>query len=177
MSAAASADELVDIVDEQDRVVGQTTRGDIRTRGLRHRSTYVLLFNRDNQLFVHRRTVTKDIYPGYYDVAFGGVVAAGEDHDAAAPRELREEAGVAGVRLRRLFSFQFDDDTNHVNGVVYTATHDGALELQASEVAGGEWMDLDAVIELAQREPFCPDGIEVLRLYLDRLNQARLPAE
>jgi isopentenyldiphosphate isomerase len=168
-----SGDELVDIVDEEDRVVGQATRRETRERRLRHRSVYVLLFNTAGQLFVHRRTTTKDIYPGYHDIAFGGVVGAGEDFETAARRELGEEAGVTDARLRRVLGFRFDDEANHVNGVVYTATYDGPLRLQASEVEGGQWMDLDQVVDLSQREPICPDGIEALRLYLDRLNQVR----
>jgi 8-oxo-dGTP pyrophosphatase MutT (NUDIX family) len=168
-----SADELVDIVDEEDRVVGRTTRREIRARALRHRSTYILLFNSRNQLFVHQRTDTKDIYPGYRDVTFGGVVGAGEEPDAGARRELAEEAGIEDAPLRRVLRFRYDEDRNHVNGCVYTATYDGPLRLQASEVASGRFLDLDEVIELTQRERFCPDGIEALRLYLDRLNQAR----
>lgn len=168
-----SADELVDVVDAEDRVVGQATRREVRAHQLRHRSVYILLFNSDGQLFVHQRTLTKDIYPGYYDIAFGGVVGAGEDVDGAARRELKEEAGVTNVRLRRVLGFQFDDDSNHVNGMVYSATYDGPLELQASEIAGGQWMDLADVVELSQRQPICPDGIEALRLYLDRLDEAR----
>jgi len=166
-----SADEIVDVVDDRDQVVGQATRAELRTRRLRHRAVFVLLFNSESQLFVHQRTATKDIYPSYHDVAFGGVVATGEDYDRAARRELAEEAGVDGVSLRRVVTFKFDDDSSHLNGVVYTATHDGPLNLQASEIAGGQWLDLDAVIELTQRKPFCPDSIEALSLYLDRLNQ------
>ena len=170
--AMMSTDERVDVVDEQDRIVRQATRVEMRAGRLRHRCVFVLLFNSRSQLFVHQRTPTKDIYAGYYDVAFGGVVAAGEDYDQAARRELAEEAGV-DAPLRRIFGFQFDDSGSHLNGVVYTATHDGPLRLQASEVTSGRWLDLDAVIELTQRESFCPDGIEALRLYLDRLNRAR----
>jgi isopentenyldiphosphate isomerase len=168
-----SADELVDIVDTQDRVLGQAPRKEVRARQLRHRAVYILLFNPAGQLFVHQRTASKDIYPDYYDVAFGGVVGAGEEVDSAARRELKEEAGVTSARLRRVLAFQFDDETNHVNGTVYSATYDGRLELQASEIAGGRWMDLDDVVELSQHQPICPDGIEALRLYLDRLNEAR----
>lgn len=167
-----SADERIDIVDEDDRVIGQATRGEMRARALRHRCTYILLFNSRNQLYVHQRTETKDVYASYYDVAFGGVVGAGEAYDTAARRELEEEAGVGDVALRQVLSLRYDDGPNHVNGVLYTATWDGPLRLQAGEVQHGRWMDLDAVFELAQREPFCPDGLEALRRYLDVLNDA-----
>jgi isopentenyldiphosphate isomerase len=168
-----SADERIDIVVDDDRVVGESTRAEMRTRGLRHRCVYVLLFNPRNQLYVHRRTATKDVYPSYYDVAFGGVVTAGESYAAAAQRELEEEAGVRTVRLRRALTLRYDDEHNHVNGALYTATWDGPVRLQASEIQHGEWMDLDAVFDLAQHEPFCPDGLEALCRYLDLLNQAQ----
>ncbi len=49
-----------------------------------------------DELYVHRRTETKDVYPGYLDVCAGGVNAAGESYDTCAARELEEELGVSG---------------------------------------------------------------------------------
>jgi isopentenyldiphosphate isomerase len=168
-----SSDELVDVVDEHDRVVTQAMRREVRLRNLRHRSVYVLVFNSTGQLFVHRRTDTKDIYPGYWDVTVGGVLHAGEEYDGGARRELREEIGIDRVLLRRLFSMNYDDSDNHVSGVVYSCTWDKPLRLQSSEISAGEWMDLDVVIERTQREKFCPDGIEALRRYLSKLEAIR----
>lgn len=168
-----SADELVDVVDENDRVVTQATRREVRAKNLRHRAVYILVFNSAGRLFVHRRTQHKDIFPSYWDVAVGGVVAAGEDYDDAARRELREELGAGDVRLRRLFPVRYEDETNRVSGMVYSCTCDGPFTLQASEIANGEWMDLDVLIERTQQHPFCPDGLEVLRLYLSKLDAAR----
>src|SRR5512147_2508306 len=86
--AGMSADELIDVVDEHDRVVTQATRREVLLRNLRHRTVYVLVFNYGGQLFVHQRTSDKDIFPSYWDVAIGGVLNAGEDYDTGAPREL-----------------------------------------------------------------------------------------
>lgn len=165
------ADEIVDIVDEHDAVLRQATRREMRAQRLRHRAVYVLVFNPAGQLFVHRRTATKDVYPAYHDLAVGGVLASGEAYDDAAVRELEEELGIR-VPLRRLFDLRFEADGMAVNGVVYSCTSEGPFRLQASEIQDGRFMDLTEVIELAQREPFCPDGLEALALYLDRLEQA-----
>jgi isopentenyldiphosphate isomerase len=168
-----SADELVDVVDEGDRVLAQATRREVRQRNLRHRAVYILIFNSYGQLFVHRRTLTKDIFPGYWDVAVGGVVNAGEDYDDGAVRELREELGVRNVPLRRLFPMRYEDASNQVHGMVYSCTCEGSFTLQASEILSGEWMDLDLLLERTQHAPFCPDGLEALRLYLAKLEAAR----
>ena len=49
---------------------------------------------------MHRRTTTKDVYPGRYDMFCGGIVGAGESYDVCAARELEEELGISGVPLR-----------------------------------------------------------------------------
>src|SRR5262250_3123813 len=119
-----SASEMVDVVDGDDRVIGQATRAEVRAQKLRHRATYILVFNARGQLFVHQRTASKDIYPSYYDVAIGGVVAAGESYDAGAQRELSEELGVTAAPPRPILTFQFEDADNRVNGRVYSCAHD-----------------------------------------------------
>jgi len=169
-----SADELVDIVDEHDRVVAQATRRDVRLQNLRHRGVYVLVFNTHGQLFVHRRTSTKDVFPDHWDLAVGGVLKAGEDYESGARRELCEELGVgADIQLRRLFPIRYADADNQVVGVVFSCTCAGPFRLQAAEIAEGAWMDLDAVLERTQRERFCPDSLEALRLYLSKLEEVR----
>lgn len=164
-----SSDELVDVVDDSDCVIGQARRSDVRRKNLRHRSVYVLVFNSSGQIFVHRRTLTKDVFPGYWDVAVGGVLNAGESYNDGAQRELREELGVDGVPLRRLFPLRYDDAANRVAGVLYSCACDGPFHLQASEIIEGMWVDLDVLLDRTQRDPFCPDSLEALRLYLAKL--------
>jgi isopentenyldiphosphate isomerase len=166
-------EEVVDVVDAEDRVVAQATREEVRRRRLLHRATYVLVFNAGGQLFVHRRTATKDVYPFHFDVAVGGVVTTGESYDEAAQRELAEEIGVRDVALRCMLPFHYEDEGNRVNGMVYSCTYDGPVRLCPEEIISGEWLDLDQVFEQAQHEPFCPDGLEALIRYLDRLANAQ----
>lgn len=172
-AATGAVVEEVDVVTPDDEVVGRATRAEVRERKLRHRAAYVLVFNSQGQLFVHRRAADKDVYPGYYDVAAGGVVVAGETYDDAARRELAEELGIDDARLRRCFAFRFDDPANPLNGMVYSCTFDGAVRLQREEIVAGEWVDLEAVLEKIRTVPFCPDGLEALSRYLESLDRVR----
>ena len=164
-----SRDEIVAIVDEQNNVAGSAPRWKMRAEGLPHRATYILVFNAAGDLFVQKRTVTKDIYPGYYDVATGGVVLAGETYHASAARELEEELGIRGVELRQRFDFYHTDDGNRVWGRVFSCTYDGHVVRQGGEVESGDYYPLEAIMKLSDREPFTPDGMYVLRRFMSEI--------
>lgn len=155
-----SAEELVDVLDNAGRVVGVTTRADIRARRLPHRCVYILVFNRKGELFIHQRTSTKDVFPSYWDVTIGGVVAAGESFDLAAGREGAEELGVP-LDVEPLFPFSFSDDRTTAFAHVYRGRHDGPFRLQKEEIVRGCFIPPDEVETRAREAPFCPDGLQV----------------
>ena len=157
-----SADgERVDVVNDEGRTIGVVSRREMRARRLPHRSAYVLVFNGAGDLFIHLRVPTKDVYPGHWDVAIGGVLAAGEGFDDGARREAAEELGVT-VDVEPLFPVHWVDEHTVVHGMAYRARHDGPFRLQPDEIVRGEFVALDAIAARAAREPFCPDGLAVL---------------
>jgi 8-oxo-dGTP pyrophosphatase MutT (NUDIX family) len=163
-----AADEIVAIVDEQNRVVGSATRREMRARRVLHRACYILVFSSKGELFLQQRTLTKDVYPGYYDPTSGGVVLAGESYDESARRELEEELGIRGVPLQPLFDLYFEDAAVRVWGRAYSCVYDGPVVLQAEEVAGGRFLPVEEILRLAGSKPFTPDGLHVLKLYQER---------
>jgi isopentenyldiphosphate isomerase len=162
-----SADELVVIVDGDNRVTGSAPRAVMRRDGLIHRAAYILVFDSAGRIFVQDRTMTKDIFPGYHDLCTGGVVLAGEDYENSAVRELEEEIGVNGVPLTPRFDFYGEYAGQKVWGRVFSCITDGPFVLQPEEVAGGAFYDLDAVKRLISTEPCTPDSVYVLERYLD----------
>jgi len=162
----SAVDEIVAIVDDRNHVVGSCTRREMRARRLPHRATYVLVFNPDGELFLQKRTATKDVYPGAYDAAAGGVVLAGESYDASAARELEEELGIAGASLRTHFDFYHEDGGNRVWGRVYSCRWAGPVQLQPEEVETGAFLPVAEVLALARNQPFTPDGLAVLHRFL-----------
>jgi isopentenyldiphosphate isomerase len=165
------AEELVDVIDEAGNTIGVVPRREMRGRRLLHRCVYVLVFNSLGELFVHLRTAAKDVYPSHWDVAVGGVLAAGETFDQGVRREAAEELGVP-VEPEPLFLFRYADEASQVQGMVYRLTHDGPFHLQPEEVVHGEFLPLAEVAARAAREPFCPDGLAVLAEYCRRTGEA-----
>ena len=159
-------EELVDVIDADDRVVRTVTRAEMRASNLRHRTTFVLVRSPRGEVYVHRRTETKDVYPGLHDVFFGGVVSAGETFDEAAARELAEEAGIVGVSLRFRFLADYRDDRSDQRCAVYDVEWDGSIVLQKEEVAWGDWVDLDRAIAMLDEVPFVPDGAVMFHRWL-----------
>jgi isopentenyldiphosphate isomerase len=162
-----AGDEIITIVDVDNTIVGSAKRREMRARGLPHRASYILVFNSKGELFVQKRTMSKDIYPGYYDVATGGVVLADESYDLSAERELAEELGARNTSLTPHFDFKHEDEDNIVWGRLYTCTYDGEIIFQAEEVESGEFLTIDQVLELSRKEPFTPDGLYVFKRYLE----------
>jgi 8-oxo-dGTP pyrophosphatase MutT (NUDIX family) len=161
-----AASELVDVVDAHDRVVRQVTRAEMRRDNLLHRAVYLLVRNGQGDFFVHRRTTTKDVYPGFWDVTVGGVVGAGEDYELAARRELAEEVGIVGAPLTPLFEVRYADVSTQLIGRAFLARHDGPVALQVEEIAWGAFLSRVETERIVRDEPCCPDGIEVFRRYL-----------
>jgi len=160
-----SASEQVDVVDEHDRVVGRMDRSEMRSRNLLHRAVYILVVNAGAQLFVHQRTASKDIYPSYWDVTVGGVVAAGESYAEAAAREVGEELGITPPPLRMLGPLRYEDTATRLLGTVFTAVHDGPVSLQQDEIARGGFVSIDSAERILAEERCCPDGALAFRTY------------
>lgn len=161
----AAGDEIVPIVDRQDNIVDEVPRHVMRSQSLRHRVTYIFVFDSTGRLFVQKRTATKDLYPGFYDLAAGGVVCVGESYEESAVRESKEELGIHGTPLENRFKYYFEQGDNKCWGMVYSCTHDGPFELQAEEVESGEFVDIGAIMN-GGLAPVTPDTLAVLKKLL-----------
>jgi isopentenyldiphosphate isomerase len=165
----AATEEIVSLVDEHGRVVGEAPRSRMRGENLRHAATGALLRDPQGRIYVHRRSPAKDWCPGCHDAAAGGVLRPGEQPGPAAERELAEELGVTGVALRPLLTNLYEDDTVRCFEHVYEATYDGVVRHVDGEVVWGGWMELPELGRLLQDPgwPFVPDTRAVLRRLAD----------
>jgi isopentenyldiphosphate isomerase len=164
------ADELVDLVDADDRVVEVVTRAEMRARGAaaRHRACYVAVLTSTGELVVHRRADWKEVYPGYWDVAFGGVLSAGEAWHDAARRELLEEAGVdAEPELVGTASWSAAD--TNLNARIYLARSDGPFTCPDGEVVEVATVPLALLDGWLAGRDVCPDSVDLVVPHLRAL--------
>lgn len=160
--SAAAGDELVDVVDEDDRVVATVTRRRMRAERLRHRAVSIAVLGSDGRLLVHRRADDKDVWPGMWDLAAGGVLAAGETYDDAARRELAEELGIEPHVLVPLGEGRFEDESVALIGRGYSCVHDGPFRFTDGEIAEVRWVDRAALEALMAEAAFVPDNVALL---------------
>jgi isopentenyl-diphosphate delta-isomerase type 1 len=140
------SEEIFDVVDEQDRVIGQAPRSEVHRRGLNHRAVHVLVFNQHGDLFLQKRSMKKDCFPGVWDSSASGHLDRGEDYDACAVREVREELGVQlATAPERLFRVAACERTGHEFVWVYRGAHEGPFELHTEEIEQGGWFAPAAV--------------------------------
>lgn len=135
------SEEIFDVVNERDEVVGKTSRSQVHARGLMHRAVHVLVFNCRGEVFLQKRSLRKDRQPGVWDSSASGHVDSGEDYDICAMRELREEIGLVVNRIpQRLFKLDACEATDQEFTWVYRCESEGPFTLNPEEIDDGSWL-------------------------------------
>ena len=60
-------EEMFDVVDSTDKVIGRASREEIHRKGLLHRSTHLLVFDGSGRVLLQKRSMRKDRFPGRWD--------------------------------------------------------------------------------------------------------------
>lgn len=152
--------ELVDIVDAHDRVVRTVGRQQMRAERLRHRAVFVAVMHPDGRLLVHQRSELKDLWPGRWDLAVGGVVSSGETYDDAARREVAEEIGIESAPQPLNGGGSFDDADVALIGRCYLLVHPGPFTFADGEVVRAEWVHVQSLMH--DGRDYLPDSLALL---------------
>ncbi|HEY8966429.1 MAG TPA: NUDIX domain-containing protein [Candidatus Methylacidiphilales bacterium] len=157
MDIPQKPEDIFDLVDENDAVIGRERRSVIHREGLRHRAVHILLRNARGEVFLQRRSPLKDMNPDCWDSSCSGHVDADETYDVAAVRELGEELGIAVRRedLEPVVKIEANPGTANEFVQVYRGRHEGPFTLQPEEITDGRFFSpaaIDAGIAASPRE-------------------------
>ena len=170
--------EIFDLVDDEDRVIGRAGRDEVHGNpALLHRVVHVLVFDGRGRIFLQKRAEDKDVQPGRWDTSVGGHVDAGEERESAALRELTEELDIPGrdipgsgaspPHLVYLHKYRHGNDYESELVTTWITRWDGPFHLQKSEISEGRFWDPEEIDLLAEcvgtPGPFTPNFLDELR--------------
>lgn len=160
-------EELFDVVDEQDRVIGQLSRSRVHAERKLHRAVHIFVFNSAGHLLIHKRSADKDEHPNKWTSSASGHLSAGEDYDETAHREMKEEIGLTG-ELEYLHKFPATPETSYEHTALYRMTSDEPPVFDPGEIAEGKYCRLDEIELQLNADPtrFAPAFHVLFRWYL-----------
>jgi isopentenyl-diphosphate delta-isomerase type 1 len=148
------SEEVFDVVNERDEVIGRETRREVHRTGLRHRAVHVLVFNSRGEVFLQKRSMSKDSSPGLWDSSASGHLDCGEDYDACVIRELREEIGLeVNACPQRVFKVNACHETGQEFVWLYLCTNEGPFTLHPEEIERGDWFTPERVAAWVEERP------------------------
>ena len=144
--------EFMDIVDEQDQVIGKTTQEEIYAKKHTHRIVHIFVLDHSkNSVYLQKRSATKSFLPGYYCTSAGGHVKSGETYLQAAERELQEEIGLT-TPVKEVGSMSYSEG-NHLRFIKMFVTYaNNGFTFTDGEVERGQFMDLHETYNFVSRD-------------------------
>ncbi len=165
------SEEIFDIVNERDEVIGQRPRREVHQLGLWHRAVHILVFNARGDVFLQKRSMLKDTAKGKWDSSTSGHVDSGEDYDTSAVRELGEEIGLyVNTTPKRLFKIDACKETGWEFCWIYRCENEGPFVLHPEEIETGAWFTPAAVTRWVEEKPtdFARAFVLIWKIYLQR---------
>lgn len=163
-----SPEELVEEVDASGTVLRLVSRREMRAQSLWHRSVFIAILSESGQILVHKRAETKDVWPGCWDVAVGGVLQPGEEWERAALRELSEELGITGVKVEPLGTGVYVDNDVKLVAACFVCRTEGPFVFADGEITEAHWVHPDELFVWLNAKQFLPDSVALVLPRLSR---------
>jgi isopentenyldiphosphate isomerase/intracellular septation protein A len=142
----AADEEYFDIVDREGKVLGKAPRSVCHSRpGLLHQVVHLHVINSEEQIFLQKRSLTKQIQPGKWDTAVGGHVQSGENIESALKREAEEELGLRGFKALALASYLWESDVESELVYMFVTRSNQPLRLNLQEMDAGKFWKINKI--------------------------------
>jgi len=155
--------EILDVVDENDNVIGKVTREEVHKNKLIHRSVMFFILDKDGRVFVSQRTKEKDMFPEYWSITLGGHVNSGETYEETVVREAWEEAKIKEKPFL-ITSLKKRIPEEKENSMIYGFVTDQKPKLEKKELKQGKFMTLKEIEKKIKEEKFLPETDFLLKV-------------
>lgn len=142
-------DEILDLVNENDEVIGEVTKGEANSNpNLIHREACVIIFDENDRILIQQRSFKKKLQPGIWQITSAGHVPKGMSYEEAAHKELREEVGF-DVPLTFVWK-RLDFQPNETRFFSYwVGKYSGEqIKINKDEVEATKFIDLEELSEM-----------------------------
>lgn len=164
-------EEKIDVVDEQDRIIGILPKSKIMDDAITHRGVYVMLLNLDDEVFVHQRAFRKKSYPDYWDMFVGGFVSSGEDYNTAARRELKEETRIIANGIDFISKFRYKTKEDDWFGRLYKYATNQEPVIQEEEIEQAFYLPIEQLEDFIKQRKVKPSSLYVYENYRHEINE------
>lgn len=158
--------EYFDVVDESDKVIGRASRDECHKKGLLHRGVFILVINSEGKILMQKRSMNKDIWPGWWTTSVSGHVDSEESYEVAAKREMNEEIGVS-TKIKEIYTFVDRDEgkdfIDHEIDKIFVAQHDGPFKVNKAEADYVTFYSLGDAMKLIKKEKVTPAAIKIFK--------------
>ncbi len=130
--------ELLDVVDEKNEIIGIAPYDEIYSKKLNHRIVHVLVFNSKGEIFLQQRSAKQKFCPGHWFTSSSAHVRNGESCEAAAVRSISEQLAL-NTPVARICEIEYDHYKMRKFVSVFRAVSEGPFRLNEEETAKGMW--------------------------------------
>jgi len=156
-------EEQLEVINEDDEVIGLESRETIHQKGLLHREIHVWFITPNREIIFQHRAKNKDTYPDKLDATVGGHVEPGVSYEETAVKECEEETGVKldllNLRLvKKMRKQSFDEVTGMHNNTIraqYVYLFDdniSDLRVEEGKAIGFEAWRIDSLPSLSKQD-------------------------
>jgi 16S rRNA (adenine1518-N6/adenine1519-N6)-dimethyltransferase len=167
-------DEIVDVADEKDDIIGEALKSECHEKGLWHRGVAIIVKNKQNKILIQKRSPYKEKRPNLLCISASGHVLKGETYEQAAKRELQEELGIiASLKLIGSLPISLkwsEKDIEKEHTRLFICQWDKELKFQESEITWIKFLSQKEIQNILNKEPekFNPSSIIEFKRYFQK---------
>lgn len=158
--------KFVEVVDENDKVIGHVERSKVHDRPTLHRSVHVWVFNSKKEIFLQKRPKTMQHYPSFWDSSAGEHTEIGETYEQTARRGLKEELGIKVTELQYLGKKPILDKNCFEFITLFKTVFDGKITPDKHELEDGKFFTIKKSKELVKKGKTTPFFSQLAKEYM-----------